>query len=57
MNRNAPGSRDALVVLHGASKIYRRGDQTVKALDSIDLSTVSRCNGFDLLPRHQADRS
>ena len=28
----------------------------LRAIESIDQSTVSRCNGFDLLTRHQADR-
>lgn len=42
MNKNASGEGDALIVLRDVSKVYRRGDQVVNALDSIDLSVSER---------------
>lgn len=38
MNKSASGERDPLIVLREVSKIYQRGDQVIKALDSVDLS-------------------
>jgi ABC-type lipoprotein export system ATPase subunit len=42
MNSSHTGERDALVVLRDVSKIYRRGDQVVRALCGIDLSVAER---------------
>ena len=42
MNKSRSGDRNALIVLRGVSKIYRRGDQIVRALDGIDLSISER---------------
>ncbi|HEV8553202.1 MAG TPA: ABC transporter ATP-binding protein [Casimicrobiaceae bacterium] len=42
MSSTNPGTRDALIELRAVSKIYRRGDQVVKALDGIDLSLPER---------------
>ena len=42
MNEGRSGDRDALIDLRKASKIYRRGDQIVRALDGIDLSISER---------------
>ncbi|MBI2315465.1 MAG: ABC transporter ATP-binding protein [Betaproteobacteria bacterium] len=42
MNKSRAGDRDALIVLREVSKIYRRGDQIVRALDGIDLSISER---------------
>jgi len=42
MNKSRSGDRDALIILREVSKIYRRGDQIVRALDGIDLSVSER---------------
>jgi ABC-type lipoprotein export system ATPase subunit len=42
MNKTQTADREALIVLREVSKIYRRGDQVVKALDGIDLSLPER---------------
>lgn len=38
MNRSATGEREGLIMLRDVSKLYRRGEQVLKALDSINLA-------------------
>lgn len=42
MNNDRTGSPGPLIALRDVSKIYRRGDQVVKALDGIDLEIAER---------------
>lgn len=42
MSKTSPASAGALIELRAVSKAYRRGDQVVRALDSIDLSLPER---------------
>ncbi len=42
MNKIPSGDRDVLIVLRQVSKIYRRSDQIVRALDGIELSVPER---------------
>ena len=42
MNKQSEANATPLIELRAASKIYQRGDQVVKALDSIDLALPAR---------------
>lgn len=41
-NANAAAHRDALITLKGVTKVYRKGQDSVRALDGIDLSLAEK---------------
>lgn len=41
-NPTFTNDQNALIVLHGVSKIYRKGQETVRALDGVDLTVAKK---------------